>query len=392
MPHRTELRSRVADILPEIVELRHALHCIPETHFQERDTAAAVRHMLATTRLEVLPPLIETDVVALLRGAAPGRCLLLRAELDALPVEEKSGAAWSSSRPGKAHSCGHDGHMAILLGVARVLEGFAGDLSGSVRFVFQPAEEEARGGRALLEKGLLELEPRPDMAFALHGWVGLPVGTLAAAPGAVMAAADRFLIVIRGKGGHAALPHRAVDPIVTAAHAVTALQTVVSRSVDPLEAAVVSVTRIEGGHASNVIPDAVALEGTIRYFDQAQGELLRRRIKGIVAGVCDAGECAHEVKFSDGYAPLVNDAPAVALARAAVTAYLGKDAWAAEHPRTMGAEDFSFYLERVPGALLRLGLGEGWPPLHSAGFDFNDQSLEPGMVALAGLALDFCSP
>jgi amidohydrolase len=282
--------------------------------------------------------------------------------------------------------------MAMLLGAAKVLEGMKGDLAGNVRFVFQPAEEEALGGKVLVEKGLLDLEPRPDVAFALHGWPGVSRGCLASAPGPMMAAADRFTLTVKGRGGHAALPHRAADPVAAAAQVVVSLQTVVSRSVDPQEAAVVSVCRIEGGRTSNVIPDQVVMEGTTRYFNRALGPFLRDRIDRIAAGICAAAGCAHELAYEEGYIPLVNDPSAVAAARDTVTSYLGPEAWAAENPRTMGAEDFAFFLAKVPGALLRLGLGEDWPPLHSPGFDFNDESLEPGITALAGLAIDVCSP
>jgi amidohydrolase len=282
--------------------------------------------------------------------------------------------------------------MTMLLAAAKVLAGLTGELWGSVRFVFQPAEEEALGGKAIVEKGLLELEPRPSWAFALHGWPGVPRGCLACAPGPSMAAADRFTLTVRGRGGHAALPHRAVDPVVAAAHVIVALQTVVSRSVDPQEAAVVSVCRLEGGRTSNVIPDEVTLLGTTRYFERSLRPLLRESIERIAAGVCAAAGCSHEFSYEEGYVTLVNDAAAVETARAAVSAGLGPGAWFEEHPRTMGAEDFAFYLERVPGALVRLGLGEDWPPLHSPTFDFNDDALQPGIAALVALALAVCAP
>jgi amidohydrolase len=390
MADPVELRRRVQRILPEVVELRHSLHRIPETHYEERETCAFIREALSRTSLEVLPPLMETDTVALLRGGSAGPCILLRADIDALPVQESTGAAWSSTRPGRSHSCGHDGHMAMLLAAIRVLETYAPEMAGSVRVVFQPAEEELSGGRALIEKGLLDLEPRAGMAFAFHGWVGLPVGCVSSAAGPVMAAADTFRIAVRGKGGHAALPHRSVDPVLAAAQLVTALQTVVSRSVDPQEPAVLSVCRIAGGQATNVIPDEVVLEGTARYFEPSLQWLIRDSMKRIVEGVCAAAGCGHELSYLPGYVPLVNHASAVELARSVVGAQLGPSAWVAKHPRTMGAEDFAFYLERVPGALLRLGLGEEWPPLHAAGFDFNDKALEPGIVTLAGLALAAC--
>jgi amidohydrolase len=389
VPH-AELRQRVADVLPEIVSMRHSLHRIPETHFQERETSAAIRAFLADSALQILPPLLQTDTIGLLRGGSDGPCILLRSDIDALPVQERSGAAWSSERPGCAHSCGHDGHMAILLGTAKVLEALSGQLAGSVRFVFQPAEEEAAGGKALIEKGLLDIAPRPTAAFALHGWPGVPVGCLSSAAGPAMAEADTFRITVRGRGGHGALPHRAVDPVLTAAQVVTGLQSIVSRSVDPQDSVVLSICRIEGGKASNVIPDEVLLEGTTRYFDRSLQGMLRERIQRTVHGTCAAAGCTAELVYEEGYVPLVNHQSAVDLARDVVTSYLGPASWFVDHSRTMGAEDFAFYLEQVPGALLRLGLGEEWQPLHSAGFDFNDRSLEPGIVTLAGLALEFC--
>ncbi|MGA2642833.1 MAG: amidohydrolase [Spirochaetia bacterium] len=389
VPH-AELRQRVADVLPEIVSIRHSLHRIPETHFQERETAAVIRAFLGGSSLDILPPLLQTDTVGLLKGGTDGPCILLRSDIDALPVQERSGAAWSSERPGRAHSCGHDGHMAILLGTARVLETFARELAGSVRFVFQPAEEEAAGGKALIDKGLLDIAPRPTAAFALHGWPGVPVGCVSSAAGPAMAEADTFRIIVSGRGGHAALPHRAVDPVLTAAQVVTGLQSIVSRSMDPQDSVVLSICRIEGGNTSNVIPDEVLLEGTTRYFERSLQGILREGIRRTVEGICAASGCTAEVVYEEGYVPLVNHQSAVDFARNVVTAYLGPASWFSEHPRTMGAEDFAFYLERMPGALLRLGLGEEWQPLHSAGFDFNDRSLEPGIVTLAGLALEFC--
>ncbi len=385
------LRQRAAALAPEMVELRHELHRDPETRFKERDTAQTIRAFLSGTRAEVLPPLIGTDTVALLRGSAPGRNLLLRADIDALPLQEKSDLPWRSTHEGRAHACGHDGHTAMLLGAAKLLDGQADELAGSVRFVFQPAEEEEGGGRLMIEKGLLDDEPRPDAAFALHGWTGMPARTIGAAGGAVMAAADRFVLTVKGRGGHGALPHRAADPVLAAAELVTSLQAVVSRSVDPLEPAVLSVCAIHGGHASNVIPDEVSLEGTVRYFDRSLRALIEERMEKIAGGVCAAHGCAYSLVYEAGYIPLVNDAGMVGFARGVAEGLFGPGTWDDASPRTMGAEDFAYYLEKVPGALLRLGLGEEWPRLHSPQFDFNDQAIETGIALLAGLALEFSS-
>jgi hippurate hydrolase len=385
-----ELKRRVQAVLPGITELRRSLHRIPETRLEEHETSRRLRELVSLPGIELLPPLLGTDVVGLLRGEAKGRAgsVMLRADIDALPVEDRSGAPWASGSPGRSHACGHDGHMAILVGTVQVLAALRKEFAGSVRFVFQPAEEEAGGGKMLIERGLLDRAPRPEAVFALHGWPGLPAGTVAATPGPAMAGQDRFRITVEGKGGHAAVPHRAVDPVVVSAQLITVLQAVVSRSVDPIDSAVVSVCTIHGGTASNVIPDRVVMEGTTRYFEPRVQELLRRRLEQIVASTCAAAGATGTLEYSEGYIPLVNDAGKVELLKTVVRAYLGEAAWVPELPRTMGAEDFAFYLARVPGVFLRLGLGEDSPSLHNPQFDFNDAALEAGITVMAALALE----
>jgi len=399
-----ELKRCVEKILPDIVELRHSLHRIPELMLEERQTAKRIRQLLEATSVEVLPPYLETDTVGLLHGrgsGAPGGNagpdgtaggprpnVTLRADIDALPVEDRSGRPWASGHTGCSHACGHDGHAAILLGTVRVLEGLTNHFAGSVRFVFQPAEEQAGGGKMLIEKGLLDAEPRPAAVFALHGWPGLPVGAVAAAPGPVMAAQDRFRITILGRGGHGAVPQKVVDPILAGSQVVSALQSVVSRNMDPTEPAVVSVCTFHGGTTSNVIPDQVVLEGTVRYFDRRHQELIRGRMEEIVAGTCAAAGARHRFDYREGYIPLVNDPDKVKLVERVAREYLGEQSWFPNLPRTMGAEDFAFYLDRVPGVFLRLGLGESSPSLHNPEFDFNDQALEAGITIMSALALE----
>jgi hippurate hydrolase len=387
-----ELRERVRDLLPELTELRHRLHSMPELGLEEVRTAELVRQRLSATGIELAPPYLKTDVVGLLRGRlrAEGEpaCVLLRADLDALPLEEKREREWKSRSPGRAHACGHDGHTVMLLGAAAALAALSDCFAGAVRFVFQPGEEELAGGQRLIQRGLLEAPPLPSAAFALHGWPGLPEGVLTAVPGPAMAAADWFSIVIKGKGGHGAKPHTTIDPVVTAAQVITALQTIVSRNVNPAEPAVISVCTIQGGRATNVIPEQVRLEGTVRYFERDLKHLIRTRMEEVVRGTCEAAGAEAAFEYRDGYIPLVNDPGLVRFARRTVQAHLGDRAWLEGSERTMGAEDFAFYLERVPGALLLLGLGEGWPNLHSPEFDFNDRVLETGILTLAGLALD----
>jgi hippurate hydrolase len=390
----TELRERVRAVLPQTLELRHRLHRMPEQGLQERRTAQLLRSTLAGLGLELRAPYLETDVTGWLKGRLAGapaeagqRCVLLRADIDALPLEEKRDRAWKSQVPGCAHACGHDGHTAMLVGALTALSGLADRFAGTVRFVFQPGEEERGGGHTLVERGLLEAEPRPQAAFALHGWPGLPEGRLGAVPGTAMAAADGFTIVVHGRGGHGGKPHLAIDPILTAAQLVTSLQTIVARNVDPLEPAVISVCTFQAGTATNVIPSEARLEGTVRYFDPDLKHLLRTRIEEVVRGVCEAAGAEPEFQYHDGYLPVINDPAQVSLARRTVQAFLGPEAWYDGLARTTGAEDFSFYLRKVPGAMLMLGLGEGWTALHNPEFDFNDRALEPGMLTLAALAL-----
>jgi amidohydrolase len=387
-----ELKKQVQTVLPEIIELRHALHRIPEIHLEEFETAALIRKEVEKSGLELLPPYLETDVVGLLKGKAQGAPgspnVTLRADMDGLPLQEKTGCAWSSVHEGRAHACGHDGHMAILVGVLRVLERLSDRLDGSVRFVFQPGEEEAGGGKLMVARGLLEADPKPAAVFAVHGWPGLPLGSVAVTPGTAMAAADTFTLTIRGKGGHGATPHKAEDPIVAGAQIITALQTIVSRSINPLLPAVVSVCSVHGGSTTNIIPDEVVMQGTTRYFERRFGELIRRRMHEIVDGICAAAGVEYNFEYLDGYIPLVNDPGQVRLAREVTETYLRGSAWLTDPPATMGAEDFAFYLDKVPGAFLRLGMGEKWKLLHHPGFDFNDRVLETGITVMAGLALE----
>ncbi|UCF99706.1 MAG: amidohydrolase [Spirochaetaceae bacterium] len=395
-----DLKTRIRKILPEITEIRRGLHRIPETKLEERETSKKIRELIAGTKIELLDPYIGTDVVGLLRGAKGNRGktassgrrksvnVTLRSDIDALPIEEKSGKSWKSEHSGRAHSCGHDGHMAILIGTLKVLDSLTDRFEGSVRFVFQPAEEEAGGGKMMVDRGLLDADPKPSAVFALHGWPGIPSGTIAAIPGPAMAAQDRFRITVKGRGGHGAVPNRTIDPIVTGAQIVSGLQTIVSRSLEPVAAGVVSVCTIHGGTTSNVIPDEVVMEGTTRYFDKKVQTLIRSRMEELIRGICQAAGATHSFEYSEGYIPLVNDPEKVEFLTEIVESYLGQKAWIPDLPQVMGAEDFAFYLAKVPGVFLRLGLGEDSPSLHSAEFDFNDQAIEAGITVMSALALE----
>jgi len=385
---RDTLKEQVRGVLPEIKNLRHELHGIPEVGLKEYKSAERIRSFAKSTSVEVLPPLLETDTVCLLKGKRPKPNVTLRADIDALAVTDESGVEWSSRHPGFNHACGHDGHAAILCGVLKTLVGLKEHIPGSVRFVFQPAEEMLGGGKQLVEKGLLKMEPAPDAVFALHGWPGIAAGTLSARPGRMLAAMDRFAITVCGQGSHGARPQTSVDPVVTSAQVVCALQSIVSRNVDPLEPAVISVCTIRGGKADNVIPDSVTLKGTTRYLKPELRHLIEKRMKQVIEGVCESAGASYEFQYDPLYIPLVNNKEMTRFARSVVEAYLGEEAWLAELARNMVAEDFAYYLEQVPGAFMILGLGENHADLHNASFDFNDEAIENGILALSALALE----
>ena len=384
-----KILNRIHEMMPAIIELRHGFHIAPELKFEERGTMATIRDFAAGCGVELMEPLIGTDTVALLRGGRPGPTVLLRADIDALPIQDCSGRPWSSANPGKSHACGHDGHMAMLLGAMKVASEFSNDLAGNVRFVFQPAEEEIGGGKALIEKGLLELEPKAGVAFAFHGWSGLPAGKISCAPGPAMAAADSFSITIKGKGGHGGMPQEAIDPVIAAAQSIIALQTIASRNVDPLKPVVISVCSLHGGSTRNVIPGEVVLEGTIRYFDRELRDYLRGKMQSVLDGTCAALGCTDSFTLFEGYIPTINDRKSAETARSIIISTMGEAAWSEDFIPSMATEDFAYYLDRIPGAFMRLGLGKDWPRLHNPAFDFNDEALEAGITALLALAFGY---
>lgn len=375
-------------ILPEIISVRQNIHRYPELAGEEVQTSRLVRNILGFTDIKLLKPFIGADAVGIMRGGKPGRNVTLRADMDALPMDEINALPYRSEYPGKMHACGHDGHTAMLLGAALVLNEFKEKISGSVRFVFQPGEEIAAMGKALVESGAL-LDPEPDAIFALHGMSGLPVGAISSRPGTIMAAAGFFKIIITGRGGHGSRPELAIDPIVAGCKVVDALQVICSRNVSPQDAAVISVCRFEGGKNANVIPESVILEGTVRFLEPEVGELLPELIKRTVKGVCEALGAAYEFEYSLPYIPTVNNAKIYDFAKKMSQEYFGKTNWV-EMPRSlMGSEDFSYYLARYPGAFCNIGMGENSPGLHNMNFNFNDDALRNGIAFMAGAAIEF---
>ena len=383
--------GEIADLLPGLVALRRDLHAHPELAFQEHRTAGIVAAALREIGLEVHEGMGGTGVVGVLRCGSGARSVGLRADMDALPILEQGEGPHISRFAGVHHGCGHDGHTAMLLGAARQLARTR-RFAGTVHFIFQPAEEGRGGARAMVQDGLFE-RFACDTVYALHNWPELPLGMAQTRPGPIMAAADRFDIVVRGRGGHAAQPHRTPDAVLAASELVSQLHTVTSRRIPPTENAVLSVTRISGGQSHNVLPSAVELTGTVRSFDAAVQDAIEQAIRQIAAGVAQASGTRIEVEYLRYYPATVNTQAEAALALQAAER-VGLRASTAPAP-AFTSEDFAFMLQARPGAYLWLGQGarDGQatvPPLHHPGYDFNDEALPLGIawfVAVAELAL-----
>jgi amidohydrolase len=388
------ISPEVARLAEAVVDLRRTLHRWPELGFHETRTSTLVTERLQALGLEVRTGIAQTGVLGILRGDAEGKTILLRADMDGLPIEEASGVPYASQNRGVMHACGHDGHTAILLTVANVLAQRRRQFSGTVKFAFQPAEELPPGGaKGMIEEGVLE-DPRVDAAFGLHLWNGLPVGKVGVDEGPIMASVDRFDIVIKGVGSHGAYPHTGVDPIVVGSHIVAALQTVVSREVPPLAPVVVTVGKFQGGTAFNVIPSQAELSGTVRTIDARIREEMPARIERIVRGVTSGMRAEYAFNYAFGYPVTVNDVNRAQLARQVAGAVVG-NANVVSAGMTMGAEDMSYFLEAVPGCYLRLGSGNPDQglihPHHSALFNFDEAALPIGVELLTQLTLAYLS-
>ena len=381
------LKTQIARIAPDMVKVRRTIHQNPEIALKEFDTSALIRKLLKQAGIPALKPFLETDVVAMVKGKKPGKNVTLRADIDALPLLEKTGLPYASKRKGTMHACGHDGHTAMLLGAALLLNRLRDQLSGSVRFVFQPGEEIVAAGKQLVDKGALQ-NPRPDGVFAVHAWAGMPLGAVASKPGALLAASDFFTVEVKGKGAHGSRPEDSIDPILTAARIVDALQSVVSREVSSLEPVVVSVCRISGGTNGNVIPDSTEIEGTTRYLRPELKQKIESSIRRIVKGVCDSMGASFSFKYDSPYIPTINDDRMVALGKTVALRVLGPGKWFDLTSPSMGAEDFSYYIRKYPGAMFRLGMGEKSASLHNSHFDFNDKAIASGILFLVSLALE----
>ena len=361
-----------------MVAWRREIHAHPEIAFEEHRTADLVARTLAGFGLAVDRGLAGTGVVGTLEGRRPGDAIALRADMDALPIEEKTDAAYRSRVPGRMHACGHDGHVAMLLGAARRLASTRA-FAGTVHFVFQPAEENEGGGRVMVADGLFERFP-VKAVFGLHNWPGLPAGSFAVHDGPVMAAFDVFDLTVRGRGGHGAMPHLAADPVVAAAQMILAFQTVVSRNVAPVDSAVLSVTEVKAGHTWNVIPDEVRLRGTTRSFRPEVRDLVEARLRCVADGIAAAAGVSVELHHDRRYPATVNSRAEADLAASAATDVAGAAGVRRDLPPSMASEDFAYMLEQRPGCYAWIGNGPAAPDagLHGPRYDFNDAILSRG--------------
>jgi amidohydrolase len=385
-----DLKRRVEELSGQLVAWRRALHKRPELGFEEHETAALVAARLRELGVEVKTGVAKTGVVGLLRAAKASRPpVLLRADMDALPIQEASGRPYGSEIAGKMHACGHDGHMAMLLGAASVLSAVRARLDRDVVFCFQPGEEGFGGAEAMIGEGVLA-EHGVGEVYGLHLWSPFPVGTVQLRPGPTMAGNDEFVASIVGRGGHGAMPHEARDPIVAAANAIVALQSVVARSVDPMQAAVVTVGSLQAGSAPNVIPEVATMRGTLRSFDDGVRELLRRRVREVLEGTSAAAGCRLEYALHPGYPTVVNDAEAVARVRRLAAVVAGEQNVVEPAP-VAAAEDFAYFLRKAPGAFVFIGAGNAArgivAPHHAPQFDIDESALPIGTELLVRIAL-----
>jgi len=389
MKEYIDIVKKAEELKQKLVDFRRDFHQYPELGLQEFNTAKKVERVLKGLGVETKMLVNGTGVRGFLKGSKPGRTIALRADLDALPVQEETDISYKSQNKGVMHACGHDAHMAMLLGAAMVLSEKVKGLKGNVVFIFQPAEEIGAGAKAMVEEGALE---GVDGIFALHVYSTLPFGTLNYNPGPLMAAGDFFDVKITGKGGHGGLPHLAVDPIVIAANAINALQTILSREMDPLESAVISICKMNAGEAYNVIPETATFGGTIRSHKPELREALPKRMKEMLDGVVSAMRGSYEFNLMSKFPATINDEEMTAFVAKVAKEILGGDKLSLLRP-LMGSEDFSFYLQKVPGTLVFLGVENKDKgiiyPQHHPKYNIDEDILPIGTALHVSVALEY---
>jgi len=379
------ISDAVRAVEPQVLATRRDLHRHPELAFEEFRTSGIVAERLRALGLEPRTGIAETGVTAVIEGGAgDGPTVMLRADMDALPVHEENEVDYRSTVDGKMHACGHDGHTAMLLGVAEVLQRQRDELRGRVKVLFQPAEESPGGAKPMIEQGALE-DPKVDYCFGIHLWAPLPTGVISVAPGPIMASSDVIDIEVRGRGGHAAMPSICIDPVVAAAQMLSGIQTVVSRNVGPLDPAVVSITELHAGHTFNVIPDVARMRGTARTFSDAVREVIERRLQTMVPKMAEAFGATATLKYSRGYPVTVNDAGMADLVRQAAGEVVGTDG-VIPTEQVLGAEDFAYFLREVPGCFFMVGIRNdakhAGAAHHNPRFDIDEDAMAIGMETM----------
>jgi amidohydrolase len=376
------IRTAIRDLAPRVVEWRRQIHQFPELGFKEQLTAEFISRCLSEWGIEHQTGVAKTGVVAVVSGSQPGPVLGIRADMDALPIQEENQVPYRSCHDGVMHACGHDGHVAIALGTAYYLSQHRDSFAGTVKFIFQPAEEGPGGAKPMIEAGALK-NPDVDAMIGLHLWNNLPLGTVGVRTGALMAASELFQCTIHGKGGHGAIPHQTIDSLVVGAQIVTALQTIVSRNIDPTKSAVVTVGRFHAGTAQNVIADTAHFGGTVRYFDPAYSNLFPERIEQIIAGICQSHGATYSLEYDALYPPVINDPDITELVRSVALEVTETPAGVVPDCHTMGGEDMSFFLQEVPGCYFFLGSANPDKalayPHHHPRFDFDETALSVGV-------------
>jgi amidohydrolase len=389
----SQIRLGIRSLQPQLVEWRRHLHQRPELGFKEQLTAQLIAQKLQEWGIEHQTGIAQTGIVATIPSNRPGPVLAIRADMDALPVQEENDVPYRSMHDGVMHACGHDGHTAIALGTAYYLSQHRDDFAGTVKFIFQPAEEGPGGAKPMVEAGVLK-NPDVDAIIGLHLWNNLPLGTVGVRSGALMAAVECFKCTILGKGGHGAMPHQTVDSVVVSAQIVNALQTIVARNVDPIESAVVTVGELHAGTAQNVIAGTARMSGTVRYFNPKLEGYFGKRLEQVIAGVCQSQGASYELDYWHLYPPVINDVKIAELVRSVASEVIETPAGIVPECQTMGGEDMAFFLQAVPGCYFFLGSANPTKdlayPHHHPRFDFDETALGMGVEIFIRCVEKFC--
>jgi len=389
---RQKILNKTAEIESKIIEIRHQIHQNPELSFSETETAALAASEMRRLGFEVKEKIFGTGVLATFKNSnqPDSKTLLIRADMDALPVQEKNNLLYSSQKDGVMHACGHDGHTAILIGTALVLKEMAADFNGNLKFLFQPGEETSGGAEGMIKEGVLK-NPEVDAALGLHLWGSTPEGIVEYKSGPFMASPDHFDLKIIGRGGHAARPHNTIDPIPIGAEIISALQKIVSRRIDPSESAVISVCNFEAGSTHNVIPDSAILKGTVRSLKPEIREQLAENIETVIKNICNIYGAKYELDYVFGYPAVINNLEMTDLLAQAATKILGEDRVKEREKPEMGGEDFSFFGKEVPSVFYFLGIAPEGKIInhHQSDFKFDDSVLKDGVAVMVQTALDF---